>query len=146
DAIHEKGGEAMAVQADIGCEKDILRLFQEVDETLGPVTALVNNAGMNGGVCEVENISLEQLQTVFAANVFGTYIACREAVKRMKQGGGGSIVNVSSEAAKFGGTKLAHYAASKAAVNTFTIAFAREASAHQIRVNAVSPGVIDTDI
>lgn len=144
-AIHERGGKAIAVQADMGCEEDILRLFQHVDEALGPVTALVNNAGTNGGICEVENISLEHLQTVFAANVFGTYIACREALKRMKHHGG-SIVNVSSEAAKFGGTKLAHYAASKAAVNTFTIAFAREASAYQVRVNAVSPGVIDTDI
>ena len=87
---------------------------------------MINNAGINGGICEVENITLDCLQKVFATNVFGTFLASREAVKRMKQNGGGSIINVSSEAAKFGGTKLAHYAASKAAINTFTIGFAPE--------------------
>jgi NAD(P)-dependent dehydrogenase (short-subunit alcohol dehydrogenase family) len=145
-AIKKNNGHAIAVQADLSSEQDILNLFATVDQQLGPVTALVNNAGTNGGICEVEHISSDRLEAVFATNVYGTFYACREAVKRMKQNGGGSIVNVSSEAAKFGGNKLAHYAASKAAINTFTIGFAREVAAHQIRVNAISPGVIDTDI
>jgi NAD(P)-dependent dehydrogenase (short-subunit alcohol dehydrogenase family) len=144
--IQNMQGTAIAVRADMSSEYDILSLFATVDKELGVVTALVNNAGTNGGVCEVENISAACLESVFATNVFGTFYACREAVKRMKQNGGGSIINVTSETAKFGGTNLSHYAASKAALNTFTIGFAREAAAHNIRVNAVSPGIIDTEI
>lgn len=144
--IKAKGGKAIAVKANVAVEDDILNLFETVDQSLGPVTALVNNAGTNGGMGAVENITAECLQSVFATNVFGTFIASREAVKRMKQNGGGSIVNVSSEAAKFGGNRLAHYAASKAAINTFTIGFAREVAPYHIRVNTVSPGVIDTEI
>ncbi len=146
DAIHNKGGKAIAVKADMASENDILALFATVDRELGPVTALVNNAGTNGGICEVAGITTERLQSVFATNVFGTFIACREAVKRMKQQSGGGIVNVSSATAQFGGTHLAHYAASKAAVNTFTIGFAREVAPFNIRVNTVSPGVIDTEM
>jgi len=145
-AIKNNNGQAIAVQADMSSEQEIIKLFDIVDQQLGTVTALVNNAGTNGGICEVEQISSDRLEAVFATNVYGTFYACREAVKRMKKNGGGSIVNVSSEAAKFGGSKLAHYAASKAAINTFTIGFAREVAAHQIRVNAISPGVIDTEI
>jgi NAD(P)-dependent dehydrogenase (short-subunit alcohol dehydrogenase family) len=144
--IQANHGKAIAVQADMANEADIIKLFEQVDHEFGPLTALVNNAGTNGGICEVENITAECLQTVFATNVFASFITCREAVKRMKQNKGGSIVNVSSEAAKFGGNKLAHYAASKAAINTFTIGFAREVAAHNIRVNTVSPGVIDTEM
>lgn len=143
--ITQKNGKAIAVQADISSEPDILRLFEQVDRELGPVTALINNAGTNGGICEVEDITAERLQSVYATNVFGTFIACREAIKRMKPHGG-SIINVSSEAAKFGGTKMAHYSSSKAAINTFTIAIAREVANFNIRVNAVSPGVIDTEM
>jgi NAD(P)-dependent dehydrogenase (short-subunit alcohol dehydrogenase family) len=146
DTIQKNNGKAIAVQADMASEAAILKMFATVDKELGPVSALVNNAGTNGGACEVENITAATLETVFATNVFGTFYASREAVKRMKENGGGSIVNVTSESAKFGGTQLAHYAASKAAVNTFTIGFAREVAQHNIRVNAVSPGVIDTDI
>lgn len=144
--IRAKGGKAIAVKADLASEVDIINLFAIVDLELGPVTALINNAGTNGGICEVENITADCLHSVFATNVYGTFIASREAVKRMKQHGGGSIVNVSSEAAKFGGNKLAHYAASKAAINTFTIGFAREVAPYNIRVNTVSPGVIDTEM
>ncbi|VVC76481.1 Glucose 1-dehydrogenase [Aquicella siphonis] len=144
-SIRDKNGEAIAVKADMGSEADILQLFAAVDQEWGPLTALVNNAGTNGGICEVENITAECLHTVFATNVYGTFLACREAVKRMKAHGG-AIVNVSSEAAKFGGNKLAHYAASKAAINTFTVGFAREVAPYGIRVNTVSPGVIDTEI
>lgn len=144
EKIQNNNGKAIAVQADMACENDILKMFEQVDNTFGPITALVNNAGINGGICEVSDITNERLQLVFATNVFGPFIACREAVKRMKNGG--SIVNITSEAARFGGNKLAHYAASKAAINTFTIGFAREIAQHHIRVNAVSPGVIDTEM
>src|SRR5579885_120506 len=107
--INNNQGKAITVKGDMSSEHDIIELFEQVDHELGPVTALINNAGTNGGICEVENITSDCLQSVFATNVFGTFIACREAVKRMKLNGGGSIVNVSSEAAKFGGNKLAHY-------------------------------------
>lgn len=137
---------AIAVKADMASEENIVNMFAIVDEELGPVTALVNNAGINGGSSKVEDIRIDILQSVFATNVFGTFIACREAVKRMKKVNYGNIVNITSEAAKFGGTNMAHYAASKAAINTFTIGFAREVAAHNIRVNAVSPGVIDTEM
>lgn len=146
DFITQAGGKAIAVQADIAKEQDILRLFETVDQELGPVTALINNAGINGGICAVEDIESQSLEKVFATNVFGVFYTCREAVKRMKKVGYGGIVNISSEAAKFGGNRLAHYAASKAAINTFTIGFAREVAAHNIRVNTVSPGVIDTEM
>jgi NAD(P)-dependent dehydrogenase (short-subunit alcohol dehydrogenase family) len=144
--ILDSGGNAIAVQADIAAEEAVSNLFSIVDEKLGSVTALVNNAGVNGGICEVENLKYDTLQSVFSTNVFGTFICCREAIQRMKKNGGGNIVNVTSEAARFGGTRLAHYAASKAAINTLTIAVAREVAAYNIRVNAISPGVIDTDI
>lgn len=146
NAIRQTKGEAIAIRADLAVEKDILNLFEIVDKELGPVTTLVNNAGINGGICAVEEISVDRLQQVFATNVFGTFLTCREAIKRMKNNGGGSIINISSEAAKFGGTKLAHYAASKAAINTLTIALAREVAADNIRVNTVSPGVINTEL
>ncbi len=143
--IQQNKGRAIAVKANLAEEQAILRLFEIVDNQLGPVHALINNAGINGGVCELEQITLDRLQQVFATNVFGTFLACREAVKRMKNNGG-NIVNISSEAARFGGTQLAHYAASKAAINTLTIGFAREVAAYGIRVNTVSPGVIDTEL
>lgn len=144
--IVKEGGKAIALKADLSKEDEIKKLFTTIDQELGPITALVNNAGINGGKLPVEAITSACLQSVFATNVFGTFICCREAVKRMKAAGGGSIVNVSSEAGRFGGTQVAHYAASKAAINTFTIGFAREVAVDNIRVNAVSPGVIDTDI
>lgn len=140
------GGEAIAVRADMGREDEIIQLFSSIDKSLGSVTLLVNNAGTNGGITQVENITLDQLQRVFSTNVYGTFIASREAIKRMKTNGGGSIVNISSEAAKFGGNNLTHYAASKAAINTLTIGFAREVAHHNIRVNTISPGVINTEI
>lgn len=147
DAISKAGGKAIAVQADMGIEADILRLFDTADHDLGPLTALVNNAALNRthGSGAVEEMPWELVESVFRTNVFGIFASCREALLRMKKAGGGAIVNVSSEAGRFGGNKMAHYAASKAAVNTFTVAFAREAAVHNIRVNAVSPGVIDTD-
>lgn len=145
EEILANGGKAIVVPADVGKEQEVLSLFKTVDKKLGLVTALVNNAGDNGGYGSVEEISAEKLQSVFAVNVFSTFLCSREAVKRMKQGLGGSIVNLSSEAAKFGGNRLTHYAAAKAAINTFTIGFAREVAPYNIRVNTVSPGIIDTD-
>ncbi len=145
--IKENGGEAIAIKADMSIEADIVSLFHTVEKTLGPVTALVNNAGINGGICKVEDLHSDCLESVFKTNVFGVFYACREALKHMKKlGKGGSIVNVSSEAARFGGNHMAHYAASKAALNTFTIAFAREAGLLGVKVNTVSPGIIDTDM
>jgi NAD(P)-dependent dehydrogenase (short-subunit alcohol dehydrogenase family) len=146
NAIKQANGEAIAVKANIANEADIIHLFNQVDQILGPVTALVNNAGINGGICKVEDLKSDCLESVFKTNVFGIFYACREALKRMKTQGCGSIVNVSSEAARFGGNNMAHYAASKAALNTFTIAFAREAGLQGIKVNTVSPGIIDTDM
>ncbi len=141
-AIIKAGGKAIAVQADMGVESDVVGLFAQVDKALGPVTALVNNAAAQ---CAgpVEEVTLATLEATFSVNVFGTIIACREAMRRMKEGN--AIVNVSSESARFGGNKMSVYAASKAAIATFTIGFAREAAQRGIRVNTISPGVIDTD-
>lgn len=141
--ILESGGHAIAVQADMGIEADIIRLFETADQQLGTINALVNNAAVNPSAAVAES-DYAMLANVFRVNVFGTFTACREAIKYMK-GKGGAIVNVSSEAAKFGGNKMTAYASSKAAINTFTVGFAREAAAYDIRVNVVSPGVIDTD-
>lgn len=146
-AIERDGGRAMPVRGNMGVEKDILDLFDAVDREFGGVTALVNNAAINPreGSGLVEEMSWRSVDLTFQVNVTGVFTACREAIKRMKQAGGGAIVNVTSEAGRFGGNRIAHYAASKAAVSTFTIALAREAATHHIRVNAVSPGIIDTD-
>lgn len=147
DSILEKGGKAVAIQADMGREEDVCRLFAETDEKLGPVTALVNNAALNRthGSGAIEDMPWQLIDDIFRTNVYGVFIACREAIRRMKENGGGAIVNLSSEAARFGGNRMAHYAASKAAVATMTVALAREVAAYHIRANAVSPGVIETE-
>ena len=147
DVISKAGGKAITVQADMGIEADIMRLFATIDKEFGPVTALVNNAALNRthGSGTVEEMPLELVESVYRVNVFGVFATCREAVARMRKAGGGAIVNVSSEAGKFGGNKMTHYASSKAAINTFTVGFAREVAAYNIRANVVSPGVIDTD-
>lgn len=144
--IKNQGGRAIVIQADLAKEEDVIQLFEQTNKLFGPISILVNNAGINGGVMPVENITAECLHSVFATNVFGTFYCCREAIKQMKKNKKGSIVNITSEAGRFGGTQITHYAASKAALNTFTIGFAREVAADNIRVNAVSPGVIDTEI
>lgn len=141
-AIVERGGEAMAGQADLAVESEMVRLFDAAELSLGPVAALVNNAGVSAKG-RVAGLTAEAVSALFAVNVTGVMIGCREALKRMNPGG--SIVNVSSEAGRFGGQEMAAYAASKAAVNVFTVACAREAASSGIRVNAVSPGVIDTE-
>lgn len=142
------GGRAIAVQADVASEQDIVRLFAETEKQLGAISALVNCAGIQpkNAAVAVADLSLAALEAVYRVNVFGTILCCREAVKRMKQTGGGAIVNLSSEAARTGGNYMSAYASSKGAINTFTLGLAREVAKDGIRVNAVSPGVIDTDI
>jgi NAD(P)-dependent dehydrogenase (short-subunit alcohol dehydrogenase family) len=144
--ISAAGGEAIAISADISSEAEILNLFNKVQEKLGSITALINNAATDGGFTPVEDITVESLNTVFGTNVFGTFLCSREAVKQMKNYHGGGIINISSEATKFGGNRMSQYAASKAAINAFTIGFAREVAQYNIRVNTVSPGIIDTEI
>ncbi|HEU0199216.1 MAG TPA: SDR family oxidoreductase [Burkholderiaceae bacterium] len=144
------GGEAVAVAADVSSEPEVMRLFREVDEALGRVTALVNNAGILETHTRVEHMDAARWTRVLATNVIGTFLCAREAVRRMstKHGGaGGAIVNISSVAARLGApNEYVDYAASKGAVDTFTIGLAKEAANEGIRVNAVSPGVIYTDI
>ena len=144
------GGRAIAVQADIAVEAEVVRLFETCDAELGTLTALVNNAGILEQQSRVEAMDAARLQRVFAANVIGAFICAREAVKRMstKHGGqGGAIVNLSSRAAVLGSpNEYVDYAASKAAVDTLTIGLAQEVAQEGIRVNAIRAGIIYTDI
>jgi NAD(P)-dependent dehydrogenase (short-subunit alcohol dehydrogenase family) len=149
-AIKAAGGQAIAVGADVAVEADVVRLFQTVDRELGPVTALVNNAGILEKQMRVEAMDAERIRRVLDTNVVGAFICAREAVRRMstKHGGkGGAIVNVSSGAARLGSPdEYVDYAASKGAVDTLTIGLAKEVAAEGIRVNGVRPGLIMTDI
>jgi NAD(P)-dependent dehydrogenase (short-subunit alcohol dehydrogenase family) len=149
-SITGQGASALAVRADVAVERDVIGLFEQVDASLGRVTALVNNAGILQRQARVEQMDSERIGRVFATNVIGSFICSREAVRRMstKHGGsGGAIVNVSSRAARLGSpNEYVDYAASKAAVETLTIGLAREVAAEGIRVNAVAPGIIYTDI
>ena len=141
---------AVAVQADTSVEADVVRLFETVDRELGPLTALVNNAGIVLRQSRVENMSAERIQRMMAVNVLGPLLCAREAVKRMstRHGGkGGAIVNVSSGASRLGSPgEYVDYAASKGAVDTMTVGLAKELAAEGIRVNAVRPGFIHTGI
>lgn len=149
--IRSGGGTAITVQADVAIESDVLAMFKKVDAKLGRLTALVNNAGVVDMASRVDTMGLERLQRMFAINVFGSFMCAREAVKRMSTqypgGEGGAIVNVSSAAAKLGAPgQYVDYAAAKGAIDTFTIGLAKEVALEGIRVNAVRPGIIDTDI
>lgn len=148
--IAETGRRAIAVQGDVADEKDVIALFQAVDRRLGTVTALVNNAGVVGGGTLVQDIDATALMRVLAVNVAGSFLCAREAVRRMSTrygGRGGAIVNVSSAAARHGSPgEFVHYAASKGAIDTFTVGLAKEVADQGIRVNAVRPGMIDTEI
>ena len=148
--IVSAGGRAVAIRADIGSEPDIIRLFETAERELGPIQALVNNAGVTGGFARVETVTAQALAKTFAVNVVGAIICAREAVRRMstRNGGtGGAIVNVSSLAARTGGAgEWVHYAASKGAIDSFTIGLAREVATEGIRVNAVAPGLIATGL
>lgn len=150
DEIRSRGGRAAAVRADVARESDVVNLFEQADRLFGPLRALVNNAGITGGFSRVDSVTAQMLERLWAVNVTGTILCAREAVRRMslRHGGqGGAIVNVSSRAADLGSPgEWVHYAASKGAVNTFTIGLAAEVAGEGIRVNAVSPGLIETDI
>jgi NAD(P)-dependent dehydrogenase (short-subunit alcohol dehydrogenase family) len=148
--IRAHGGVAVALQADVAQEAQILALFEAVDARLGRLTALVNNAGVVDVATRVQNMSVQRLKRMFDINVLGSFLCAREAIKRMSThhgGCGGAIVNVSSLAARLGSPgQYVDYAASKGAIDTFTVGLAREVAAEGIRVNAVRPGIIDTDI
>ena len=148
--IRAGGGTAITVQADVGVEADIMSMFAKVDAKLGRITALVNNAGVVDVASRVDGMNAARLKRMFDINVLGSFFCAREAVKRMSTlhgGTGGSIVNVSSVAARLGGPgQYVDYAASKGAIDSFTIGLAKEVALEGIRVNAVRPGIIDTDI
>jgi NAD(P)-dependent dehydrogenase (short-subunit alcohol dehydrogenase family) len=146
----EIGNGALAIKAEMADEAAILTLFRTVDEKLGPLTALVNNAGTPGPVCKIDAVTSDIIDTVLAVNVRAPFLTIREAAKRMATdlgGAGGSIVNISSRAAELGGAgEWIHYAASKGALDSLTIGAAKELAPRGIRVNAVSPGLIQTDL
>lgn len=148
--IRQSGGQAMAVQADVALEAQVITMFEKIDAKFGPISALVNNAGVVDQTTRVDAITLERLQRLFAVNVFGSFLCAREAVRRMSTrygGTGGAIVNVSSAAARLGSPgQYVDYAAAKGAIDTFTLGLAKEVASEGIRVNAVRPGLIDTDI
>ncbi len=148
--IRSGGGQALALQADVANEQDVLAMFEKIDAEFGPLSALVNNAGVVDRATRVDGITLERLQRMFAINVFGSFLCAREAVKRMSTrygGQGGAIVNVSSAASRLGSPgQYVDYAASKGAIDTFTLGLAKEVAGEGIRVNAVRPGLIATDI
>lgn len=148
--IRQAGGQAMAVQADVAHEAQVVAMFEKIDAKFGPLSALVNNAGVVDQTTRVEAITLARLQRMFEINVFGSFLCAREAVRRMstKRGGaGGTIVNVSSVAARLGAPgQYVDYAAAKGAIDSFTVGLAKEVAAEGIRVNAVRPGIIATDI
>jgi NAD(P)-dependent dehydrogenase (short-subunit alcohol dehydrogenase family) len=148
--IADAGGTAMAVQGDVAREADVLRLFDEAARALGPLTALVNNAGILEQQMRLDTMSARRLERVFAVNVTGAFLCAREAVRRMSTkhgGGGGAIVNVGSMASRLGSPgEYVDYAASKGAIDSLTVGLAREVADEGIRVNAVRPGVIYTEI
>jgi NAD(P)-dependent dehydrogenase (short-subunit alcohol dehydrogenase family) len=148
--ITAAGGTALAVGADVASEPDVVRLFETVDARLGPLTALVNNAGILEKQTRVEALDAARIDRVFATNVRGAFICAREAVRRLSTthgGRGGAIVNVSSRAAQLGAPgEYVDYAASKAALEALTVGLAREVAAEGIRVNGVRPGIIYSDI
>lgn len=149
-AIRQAGGKALAVKADMASRVDVRKLFEEAKRAFGRLDALVNNAGVVGGVRSIFDADPEHLRSVFDANVLGCFYCAAEAASAMsnqKGGRGGAIVNMSSVAARTGGmAQEAHYAASKGAIDSFTLALAKELAPHGIRVNAVRPGLIDTEI
>ncbi len=148
--ILSSGGKAMAVQADVTSDAEVLKMFKAVDEQLGSLTVLVNNAGMLEQQRRLDQMDLDRWQRVFSANVFGSFLCAKQAVLRMstKHGGlGGAIVNVSSAASRLGSpNEFIDYAAAKGALDSMTIGLSKEVAAEGIRVNAVRPGLIHTDI
>jgi NAD(P)-dependent dehydrogenase (short-subunit alcohol dehydrogenase family) len=148
--IERAGGRALPIQAEMAKETDIVAAFTSVDRAFGPLSVLVNNAGTTGPTARIDAITTTILDEVLAVNVRGAFLAIREATLRMAKdrgGAGGAIVNVSSRAAELGGAgEWVHYAASKGALDSLTIGASRELGPRGIRVNAVSPGLIETDL
>ena len=148
--IKSLGRKAFALRSDVAREDEVVALFARADKELGPLNALVNNAGITGRAVRVQDVDAASVNEVMAANVTGSFICAREAVRRMstRQGGrGGAIVNISSAAARHGSPgEYIHYAASKGAIDTFTVGLAKEVADDGIRVNAIRPGLIDTEI
>jgi NAD(P)-dependent dehydrogenase (short-subunit alcohol dehydrogenase family) len=148
--IRAEGGTALALKADVAEEAQVVEMFRQLDTRLGRLSALVNNAGVVDVASRVDAMSVQRLRRMFDTNLLGSFVCAREAVLRMSTrhgGGGGAIVNVSSVAARLGGPgQYVDYAATKGAIDTFTIGLAREVAAEGIRVNAVRPGIIDTEI
>jgi NAD(P)-dependent dehydrogenase (short-subunit alcohol dehydrogenase family) len=148
--IRQSGGNAITVQADVADEAQVLAMFEKVDAKLGRLTALVNNAGVVDQTSRVDAMSMARFRRMFEINVYGSFVCAREAVRRMstRHGGtGGTIVNLSSVAARLGAPgQYVDYAAAKGAIDSFTVGLAKEVATEGIRVNAVRPGIIETDI
>ena len=148
--VRDAGRRALLIKADVSLEAEVMQMFATLDAEWGPLSALVNNAGVVDQPSRVDAMSGERLLRMFAINVFGSMWCAREAVKRMSQkygGAGGVIVNLSSAAARLGaGGQYVDYAAAKGAIDAFTLGLAREVAAEGVRVNAVRPGIIETDI
>ena len=148
--IRQGGGNAITVQADVADEAQVLAMFEKVDAKLGRLTALVNNAGVVDQTSRVDAMSMARFKRMFEINVYGSFVCAREAVRRMSTrhgGAGGTIVNLSSVAARLGAPgQYVDYAAAKGAIDSFTIGLAKEVATEGIRVNAVRPGIIDTEI
>jgi len=148
--IERNGRRAVAIQGDVAKEAEVARVFAETERRLGPIAGLVNNAGTTGRASRLDAVSTATLEAVFDLNILGAFLCAREAVKRMSRahgGKGGAIVNISSGAATLGGPgEWVWYAASKGAIDSMTIGLAREVAGEGIRVNAVQPGLIDTEL
>ena len=150
EEIEADGGQAAAIRADVAREAQVQELFRTCERELGAVTHLVNNAGIVGPVCRVEDLRADDLRAVLETNIVGSVLCAREAIRRMSHrfgGRGGAIVNLSSRAARLGGpNEWVHYAATKGAIDTFTVGLAHEAGPDGVRVNAVAPGLIETEL
>ena len=149
EAVRGQGVRGLAVRGDVSVEADVVRMFEAVD-TFGPLASLVNNAGITGGFSRVADLKADVVQRMIAVNVTGAMLCAREAVRRLSTvwgGNGGSIINVSSIAARLGGAgEWVHYAASKGAIQSFTVGLAREIAGEGVRVNAVAAGIVDTEL